>query len=207
MRPGKTRAKRNTGQIIALSAFALAWPVEAHAQWDVIQLHPGGASRSWAIGVGDGQQAGFATVDGVDHACVWEGTAQSWVDLSPAGADRSQARMAGSGQQVGSTIVNGLRRGSLWSGTAGSWVDLTPYWAGATESGTGGLGGGEQAGSASVDGVRRAGVWRGTAASWVGLHPFGATSSGITASVRIGSSAAFRALILIDTFVRGIGPR
>ncbi len=166
----------------AATVLVAAVSAVAEAQWDVIQLHPGGASRSWAIGVGDGQQAGFVTVDGVDHAWFWEGTAQSWVDLNPVGADRSQARRADGGQQVGTTTVNGVTRGSLWSGTAESWVDLTPYWAGATKSAAGGLGGGEQAGSATVDGVTRGGVWTGTADSWVDLHPFAATSSALNAT-------------------------
>ncbi len=175
-----TRAHRSAGRILALSAFAFAWPVDANAQWDVIQLHPRGASRSWAIGVGDGQQAGFATVDGVDHASLWSGSANSWVDLHPMGADSSQARSVDGGQQMGSAMVGGLPRASLWSNTAASWVDLTP--AGATESVGSGLGGGQQVGSATVEGVGRASRWTGTAASWADLHPFGATGSHINAT-------------------------
>ncbi len=174
-----TRGHRSAGRILALSAFAFAWAVTANAQWDVIQLHPRGASRSWAIGVGDGQQVGFATVGGVSHASRWNGSANSWVDLHPAGADSSSARSADGSQQIGTAVVGGLTRASLWSGSAASWVDLTPFWAGATESLGYGVSGGEQVGSATVGGVSYASRWSGTAASWENLHPFGATSSGI----------------------------
>ncbi len=162
---------------LALIVFAFAWPVKANAEWTVIPLHPNGASRSWAIGVGDGGQVGFATVDGDDHASLWNGSANSWVDLNPTGADRSQARSVDGSQQIGTATVDGLWRASLWSGTATSWVDLTPYWAGATQSVGSGSGGGVQVGYAIVDGVQRASLWIDTAESWVDLHPSGATGS------------------------------
>ncbi len=169
MKLGNTSARQSAGWILALSAFAFAWPVDANAQWTVINLHPAGASRSWARDVGDGQQVGFATVDGADHAALWTGSAKSWVDLHPAGATSSGASSVGGGQQVGGATVDGVKRASLWSGTAASWVDLTP--AGATSSGASGLGGGQQVGGATVDGVKRASLWRGTAASWLDLTP------------------------------------
>jgi hypothetical protein len=177
-----TGGHRIAGRILALIAFAFAMPVDANAQWDVIQLHPNGASRSWAYGVGDGGQVGFAEVGGVSRASLWNGSANSWADLHPAGADSSSARSVDGGQQMGSAVVGGVPLASLWSGTAASWVDLTPYWAGATQSTGSGLGGGEQVGSATMGGVSHASLWTGTAASWVDLHPFGATSSGINAT-------------------------
>ena len=75
MKLGNTSAHQSAWRILALIVFAFAWPVDANAQWTVSQLHPAGASRSWAIGIGDGEQAGFATVGGADHAGLWSGNA------------------------------------------------------------------------------------------------------------------------------------
>ncbi len=68
------RGHRSAGRILALSAFAFAWPVTANAQWDVIQLHPGGATSSRASGVDGGQQVGHATVGGITRASLWSGS-------------------------------------------------------------------------------------------------------------------------------------
>lgn len=63
----------------------------ANAQWTVVNLHPDGASASYAYGVSGGQQVGYATVGGFHRASLWSGTAASWVDLNPAGATESLA--------------------------------------------------------------------------------------------------------------------
>lgn len=51
------------------------------ATW--INLNPTGASRSWANGVGAGQQVGVAVFNGIEHAGLWHGSPASWVDLHP----------------------------------------------------------------------------------------------------------------------------
>ena len=121
MKLGNTSAHQSAWWILALIAFAFALPVDANAQWTVIQLHPAGASRSWALGVGDGGQVGFAEIGGAEHAGLWSGSAHSWVDLHPAGMGVSRAASVAGGQQVGTAGVDfSAPRASLWSGSAGS---------------------------------------------------------------------------------------
>lgn len=132
-----------------------------------VALHPAGATQSYANGVYDGQQVGWATV-GVTRASLWSGTPESWVDLHPAeAATRSEARAIHDGQQVGIAYVGGAPHASLWSGTSASWVDLNP--AGATESYAYGVFDGRQVGRARFGARWRAGVWSGTPESWVDL--------------------------------------
>lgn len=46
-----------------------------------VDLHPTGALWSEAFGVANGYQVGYAVVDGVGRAGIWNGTASSWTDL------------------------------------------------------------------------------------------------------------------------------
>ena len=96
------------------------------ASW--IDLDPGGASSlgSWAYGVGDGQQVGYATVGGL-HAALWSGTAASWIDLNPLGALGSVANDVSGGMQVGYANFAGIERAGVWGGTAASWIDLHAF--------------------------------------------------------------------------------
>ena len=66
------------GWIALLSGLAAA---PAAAQWTVVNLHPAGASESFAYGVRDGQQVGAARVNGQLHAGLWTGSAALWMDL------------------------------------------------------------------------------------------------------------------------------
>jgi hypothetical protein len=92
-----------------------------------VDLSPAGATFSVANKVHSGQQVGYATVGGVNRACLWSGTAASLVNLNPAGAAYSYANDVHGGQQVGSARVGGVNRASLWTGTAASWVDLHAF--------------------------------------------------------------------------------
>src|ERR1700676_2292528 len=85
---------------------------EARAQWTVVDLHPAGATQSFAYGVQGGQEAG--QVD--SHAALWTGNAASWVDLNPPTATSSQAWGAGGGQEVGAARINGVTHAIVWSG-------------------------------------------------------------------------------------------
>jgi hypothetical protein len=147
----------------------------AAASW--VDLHPTGYANSYAYGVSDGQQVGFANGAGTDHAGLWNGSAASWVNLNPSGAPGSFAIGVSGGQQVGSAAVNdgsGVFRyhASLWSGSAASWTDLNP--AGAQTSGASSVFDGHQVGAALMNatGVYHASLWSGTAASWVDLDAF-----------------------------------
>jgi len=64
---------------------------------------------------------------GNERACLWTGSAASWVDLNPSRATQSDAHGVYSGQQVGRATVGGVTRASLWTGSAASWVDLHAF--------------------------------------------------------------------------------
>src|SRR4029450_9204540 len=63
------------------------------------------------------------------HACLWRGTSESFVDLHPDGAGfmGSDAMGVRDGQQVGIVWGESLtQRAALWSGAPGSYTDLAP---------------------------------------------------------------------------------
>jgi hypothetical protein len=62
--------------------------------------------------------------DGNYHACLWRGTAASFVDLNPPGLISSRLYGVDESQQVGIATVNGAIHAAYWSGTARSFVDL-----------------------------------------------------------------------------------
>jgi hypothetical protein len=162
--------------MVRLVILAAASP--AAAQWTVINLHPAGASHSYANAVHNGQQGGevsFGTAD--SRAVVWTGTASSWISLEPLIADFSSVADVYQGQQVGNITVftTTLRRASLWNGSSTTWLSLHPEVA--TDSWLTGLHGGQQVGYVRIGGVSRASLWTGTALSWVDLTPAGATSA------------------------------
>jgi hypothetical protein len=167
-----TDGARQVGSAIISTRRAGLWSGTAAS---FVDLRPGMAASSEAVGVSGDVQAGRALLSGAFRASLWSGTAASWVDLHPAGADRSAVSGVSGNVQAGSADFAGVRRAGLWSGTAASFVDLHP--AGADRSIAGGTAGGQQAGSAQFGGVWRAGLWHGTAASWVDLHPAGAEVS------------------------------
>jgi hypothetical protein len=137
-----------------------------------VDLHPAGASSSYAFGVAGGQQVGFAVDASVSwRASLWSGTASSWTDLHPAGASDSIAYATNGSTQVGygafSSPSGPLPRAGLWTGTAASWTDLNPT--GSIESVAYAVSGSQQGGYAIIGGYHRAGIWSGTASSWVDL--------------------------------------
>src|SRR5205814_2014013 len=48
----------------------------------LVDLNPTGATVSYAFGVHNNQQVGYARVAGFTRASLWNGTAASWVDLN-----------------------------------------------------------------------------------------------------------------------------
>ncbi len=160
-----------TTQAVGAQNHAALWN---GAVWT--DLHPAGALWSWARDVHNGQQVGWTSANGADHASLWTGTALSWVDLSPAESTGSFANSVHAGHQAGSASFGGFSHAGWWSGTASSWIDLHP--AGATDSSAGSIYGQRQAGSAIIGGVRCAGYWTGTSASWVNLSALLAGSWG-----------------------------
>jgi pimeloyl-ACP methyl ester carboxylesterase len=84
-------------------SHALLWRGSAAS---VVDLHPGGFTRSMAFGTSGTQQVGLGEnlVDWgvwVDHALLWSGTAASVVNLNPVGFVNSLATGISGAQQVG----------------------------------------------------------------------------------------------------------
>ena len=106
------------------AALACIQPL-AFGTWTVEILHPLGATESEALGVRNGQQVGWARIDGVDRAFLWEGSSTSALDLHPPGWTRSIAYGVADGQQVGSAYVGGTPYAASWSGTMNSFVQAS----------------------------------------------------------------------------------
>ncbi len=104
------------------------------ASW--LNLQPAGQPTGWdqslANGVHGGQQVGALLYDDGQssgfRACLWSGSAASWIDLNPAGWSASEALGVHDGQQVGyAGLAWWETHAGLWSGTAASWLDLHNY--------------------------------------------------------------------------------
>jgi hypothetical protein len=106
-----------------------------------------------------------------DHACLWHGTAASFVDLHPPGASSSSARGT-DGTTQGGVVDN---HAGIWTGSAASWVDLHPPGASASEVRD--LVPGQQVGFATIGGQYHAAMWGGSASTFADLHPASAVSS------------------------------
>jgi len=143
--------------------------------------------------VSAGKQVGSARVgaEGQQHAVIWSGTANSYVDLHPAGTKESRAfGVSRDGvYQVGGVDI-GIGwvywRATLWAGTAASRVDLHR----GDYSQALAVGDGEQVGwtDSNYEGPRAA-LWRGTRDSFVDLSPEGSGISearGVSGGQQVG---------------------
>ncbi len=164
----------------ALALVACMAPIDAQAQWTVVNLHPTGAVESRSFGTYQSQQVGEADF-GTSHASQWSGASSTWTDLHPSGTSSGLVDTF-ERHHVGTVQISGSGHASLWSGSPLAWVDLHP--ASATFSSAERVGGHSafpglirQVGGAFVAGVHRASMWTGSAASWVDLHPAAATFS------------------------------
>lgn len=142
-----------------------------------IDLHPAGAVQSRAYGASNGWQVGVTTRNDSSHACLWNGTAESWVSLHGPmhGWNNSAAYGVHGGQQVGRTNAGTLARAALWFGTAESYVSLHPPGAGWSEAHA--VHAGQQVGFAAFNGAAHAYLWHGPSGPRRDLHPAGATRS------------------------------
>src|SRR5690349_4239866 len=78
--------------------------IPSSAQWSYVNLMPtaGSVDGSVATGVNNGKQVGYWTDTlGVDHPCIWSGTAASVLDLTPSGSGGGQGLALISGAQYG----------------------------------------------------------------------------------------------------------
>jgi hypothetical protein len=158
------------------------------ASWK--DLHPTRAQgNSYAQGAWGDSQVGRAEIpirkadswDGWEceyHACLWHGTAPSWVDLNPEWAVESDASAVSGNTQVGTatTMKTWHTHAVLWHGTASSCIDLNPP--GALSSYAYGVSKDLQVGATCFPAQdSHAGYWRDTPESWVDLNPAGYSSS------------------------------
>ncbi len=142
-----------------------------------VNLNPG-VYASYAYATTGTQQAGSVTIGGFlnqgqlyggdPNACIWSGTAASFVNLNPFGATRSAAFDITGTQQAGWANTGGVTSAGIWSGTAASFVNLNP--SGATESVAYATDGKQQAGYAHFGANANAGIWSGMADSFVNLQ-------------------------------------
>jgi len=92
-----------------------------------VDMHPSTGSRSYIKGAGDGQQVGYISVSGANHAGLWTGTAESFVDLHPVGSGLSTAYDCMGGYQVGVSYFADGRHALIWAGEAEVFVDLNDF--------------------------------------------------------------------------------
>ena len=183
-------------------------PTDLHALlWTsrgVVDLNPAGFVGSSGTATDGTQQVGYGAPTGLiglevpingNHALLWSGTAESFVDLHPVGRyDTTSANGVGGRQQVGWGGAFGSEHALLWTGSPESVVDLHP--SGFTRTAARAVAAGKQVGwGITVDGSTHALFWNGTAKSVVDLHVFlppgftGSGASGIDASGNIIGSA------------------
>lgn len=136
----------------------------AFAGWEVINLHPEGATASSASGISGGRAVGYVTLGGSTHAALWNGRSPTdYVDLNPVGCAKSEANGISGNEQVG---VAPTGNAALWHGSSASYSDLGPGTAYGCDDGW----------QVGVE-ANQAALWRGTAESQTNLHPTGSSSS------------------------------
>ena len=92
------------------------------------RLNPAGFPISEAIATNGSQQVGYgehSSIDGGDHALLWNGSAASAVDLNPPGFGYTYAFATDGTHQVGEGRSGGTEDALLWTGIATSVVDLS----------------------------------------------------------------------------------
>ena len=165
--------------ILAVIAQGLLVLPAFGTDYQVTILNPVGW-YSFGEGISATTQVGYgATVSDVNaqHALLWNGTADSFVDLHPAGFSTSMAYATSGATQVGlasKSAPNGsiLTHAMLWNGSAASAIDLNS--AGLQYSKALGVSGAIQVGSGSSSATgspEHALMWSGSPSSVVDLNP------------------------------------
>ena len=143
-------------------------------------LHPSDFQSTQATAVsGNAQVGGGRTPSSYswDHALVWNGTSNSWLDLTPPGFNVTIATGVAGGSQVGTgqgPVTADASHALLWHGSPNSFVDLNPNGfittiaTGLDASSQVGFGGGP-----ATDNYQHALLWHNTADSVVDLNPAG----------------------------------
>ncbi len=182
-------ATDGTRQVGSVDTRAAVW---AGSSTTFSELHPAGATRSFAVALDGNQYGGNATFNGVSHAYWWTAaTPEAGIGLSPGSAYASSGVVAiRGGQQAGLARLASSQRlnAMVWNGTAASVVNLNGS---LTESQAYGTDGHRQVGSGVLNGSQtsHALMWAGTAGSVTDLHPAGyqiSVASGIDGERQIG---------------------
>lgn len=145
-----------------------------------VNLHPFSHyfSYSGVMAVDGMFQLGVANDGGYDHAALWAGSANTFVDLNPPGYNESYILGASDGVQVGWCALNtpSYHRACYWRGTATSMTLLhLPEF---SISEARGAYGNQQVGFVGIPGTgMRAALWNGDPATWINLHPLGRANS------------------------------
>lgn len=106
---------------------ALLWSGSRESM--VVLTGPDPTFDASASGVAQGIQVGRFGGSIRQHACLWRGSSESYVDLHPSTAELmgSEAYGAGDGQQVGHVWgEDQVQLAALWSGSPGSYANLAP---------------------------------------------------------------------------------
>ncbi len=175
----------------AVSSLVAGAPARAAQTWTVSNLHPDGASASYAVAVSPAYQAGrVLELAGGLRPAVWHGTAASYTPImGPYGGVSG----IDSEDKVGAW---GGRNAALWRGPSNALVDLHPPWGDVSEALA--VFGGTQAGYV-VAGIGQpqyagyhAAIWHGSADTLVDLSPVGAVFASLGAIDASGQAGAFR---------------
>jgi hypothetical protein len=127
--------KCNSTQVVGYTEVPTTGPYATlwtyiKSSWSVANLNPTAAISSRAAGVSvSGQQVGYYTPKAKPNltiACLWNGTAASFVSLQPRNYEISAAWASNGSTQVGMYYLNGTAtyRACKWSGSASTFVDL-----------------------------------------------------------------------------------
>ena len=111
-------------------AHAICWQNADDAT--MIELHPAGADRSWALATDGVWQGGYVTgwYSGYASAVIWKGYPWSAVDMHPPNSRSSKIEGMAVGAQVGyaqrTAAYNFDWHAILWHDTPESWINMHP---------------------------------------------------------------------------------
>ena len=169
---------RRAGRTALVLGLTLVLGVAAHAQWQVVYLHPEGPRSSVVVAAAGTQQGGrIEVLDGYVyqyHPVIWNCSSQHYTNLLADGWRSGVVYGMDGPWQVGyvSPYSEFTSHAVLWHGSAETGIFLTPGepYAGAVAYD---VAADQQVGYAghSGEGEHHAALWHGSAESFVDLHP------------------------------------
>jgi len=145
-------------------------------------LDPVGWPNASVVAIGSNSQFGKVYNQSGQHAALWSGSSNSFLDLNPPSWDSSSLAAASGKLQAGSVTNqspnSSISHAAVWAGTSTSFYDLNPR--GAVSSIANGIFANVVVGSyvpTGRGGVSHAVLWKGDAVHWVDLNPANWTNS------------------------------